>query len=172
MISRPRIGLIGKAGSGKSSAAAALASSLDFQHCKTGKLCRDVTRLVFGDEATSHLHRVSDALQTIDEGIFLDAAIRGVDMSRPVVIDAIRFQHDIDYAMAKGFTLVRIRASAEIRSQRLKGRGQVFDPNSSPLHPIETALDGLDVEVEIENNDSLEELTASVVAVAQGPMAK
>ena len=168
MPPRTRIGLIGKAGSGKSSAAAFLAAELGFQHCRTGGLCRDVSRLVFGDEATSHLHAISDVLQTISEGLFLDAALRGVDPDRAIVIDAVRFDYDVAYARANGFALVRIKAADSTRRVRLERRGQAVDHVSADTHPIEVAMDRVEADFEIENDGKPSAMTARLWAIARG----
>ena len=62
-------------------------------------------------------------------------------------------------AKAEGFKILRITAPDELRIERAKRRGDVFHADDLN-HPTETALDGFEVDYEIVNDGSLDDLYA------------
>ena len=78
------------------------------------------------------------------------------------MIDSLRFQSDLRLAQGLGCTIIRVSASDAVRVQRLKQRGQAFDPTTDGLHRSETELDAVPVDVVIENEKSLSELAAEL----------
>src|SRR5271155_1625467 len=111
------IGLIGATGVGKSTVAEHLRNVHGFHIGSTGATCRSVSRLLFGNEDKSNLVAVTDALQSLDPAIFLKAALRDVPVGHCVVIDALRYRHDYDFAVQHDYYLVRLSAPVEFRRQ-------------------------------------------------------
>ncbi|WP_366560715.1 dephospho-CoA kinase (plasmid) [Bacillus pumilus] len=76
-----------------------------------------------------------------------------------ILITDIRKPVEYERAKAEGFTILRITAPYETRFDRAKRRGDKFKADDLN-HPTETALDGFEVDYEIVNDGSLDDLYA------------
>lgn len=153
----PRFALVGKTGVGKTEVAKHLISK-GFEPCKTGAICRQISHLLFGNDWKVNTQKITDALIALEPSIFLKAALRAWDSSVPAVIDALRFQSDLEIARAQGFRIIRVVASDEKRQVWLKDRGEVFDFASDGAHRTEVELDSEDADVTIMNDGSIDDL--------------
>ncbi|USU08826.1 hypothetical protein NF700_17505 [Sphingomonadaceae bacterium OTU29MARTA1] len=125
------------------------------RYIKTGVVCREIARLLFGNEDKRSTQRLDDALTAIDKSIFLKAAIRSIKPDEGFIIDALRFSDDLTIANSLGCTTIRIVAPPSLRHERLVQRGQVFDPNTDGDHRSETELDQAEVDAEVANEGEL-----------------
>lgn len=165
-----RFALVGKSGSGKSSAGEILAERFDITHIRTGKICREIAFLLFGNEDKSSTQRLDDALTQIDPSIFLRAALREIESTtdelsgsgKGFIIDALRFESDLMLAKEHGCSIIRISAPEEVRVTRLAERKQVFDLATDGLHRSEHELDAAQADYEIVNDQDLEALRAAL----------
>ncbi|MEO9899234.1 hypothetical protein [Nisaea sp.] len=160
-----RIALIGKSGSGKSAVAEILSQKFDVPIIKTGAVCRKVSKILFGNEDKRSTQMLDDALTQIDGSIFLKSALRGVTDMDGYIIDSIRFSSDLSLAKYNGCKILRILAQDSIRVQRLQERGQVFSLESDGNHRSEVELDGVSVDNEIVNENSIAHLKCSIVSM-------
>ena len=158
-----RFALIGKTGSGKSEVARIFAEALNGQVVKTGVVCRQISKLLFGNEDKQSTQLLDDVLTSLDGSIFLKAALRGIDLSRPTILDSLRFKTDFQLATELGFRMIRVGASEELRRQRLLSRQQDFDFSRQGAHRSEVELDNVPVSFTITNNGSREQLRAAVL---------
>ncbi|MEK5298646.1 dephospho-CoA kinase [Bacillus sp. FSL R5-0659] len=76
-----------------------------------------------------------------------------------ILITDIRKPAEYERAKAEGFKILRITAPCETRIDRAKRRGDKFKA-ADLNHPTETALDGFEVDYEIVNDGSLDDLYA------------
>ncbi|WP_353854781.1 dephospho-CoA kinase [Bacillus sp. Bos-x628] len=74
-----------------------------------------------------------------------------------VLIADMRKPAEYERAIAEGFTIIRISAPTEIRIERAKRRGDVFKA-ADMNHPTETALDNFEVDYEVANDGTLDDL--------------
>lgn len=165
MVKLTRIGLIGFTGVGKSTAADHLRRVHGFHVASTGAVCRTVAKLVFGNEHKSNLLALTGALQSIDRAIFLKAALREGPATGLLVIDALRYHHDYEYALNGGFHLIRITAPLDLRRQWLQERGQTFDFETDSKHASETQLGPLDAHTTIANDGTKDQFLAKIDAL-------
>tara|TARA_R110000782_G_scaffold79115_4_gene157440 strand:- start:36647 stop:37153 length:507 start_codon:yes stop_codon:yes gene_type:complete len=164
---------MGKSGSGKSSAGRLLAERFEVPHIRTGKICREIALLLFGNEDKSSTHRLDDALTQIDPSIFLRAALREAgaenaelsESRQGFIIDALRFESDLTLAKSHGCRIIRISAPDDIRVSRLAERNQVFDLMTDGRHRSEYELDAAAVDYEIVNDNDLDSLRAALRAI-------
>lgn len=163
MTAPVRVALSGKSGSGKSRAAAIISEHFGIPHLKTGAICRQISHLLFANEDKSSTQRLDDALTKLDPSIFLRATLRGIGALDGFVVDALRFQSDLEIAREHGCRVVRIVSSDEVRYSRLAARGQVFDPLVDGQHRSETELDNALVDAEIVNDSELSDLNAALL---------
>lgn len=154
-----RIALTGRSGAGKSEIASILREEFKCEVVSTGRICRAIAQLLFGDDSKSSTQALDDALTTLDASIFLKAALRTSDTTNNnVVIDSLRFTSDANLATDLGFHLLRIEAPDEVRFRRLQTRGQAFDPSAIEQHRSENELDAYPVDGRLSNYGSRDDL--------------
>ncbi len=164
-----RFALVGKSGSGKSTAGEHLGRLAGVEHVRTGAICRQIAHLLFGNDEKRSTQRLDDALTTIDPCIFVRAALRPYGEGGGFVLDALRFCEDAVLARGMGCRIIRIVAPPELRHLRLRERGQSFDPATDGLHRSEIELDVIKVDHEIINAGDLRSMEAALAAiVAEG----
>ncbi|MCP9283017.1 dephospho-CoA kinase [Bacillus safensis] len=76
-----------------------------------------------------------------------------------ILITDIRKEAEYRRAKAEGFKILRISADSVTRAKRARRRGDVFNLKDLS-HTTETALDGFEVDYEIVNDGSLDDLYA------------
>jgi len=76
-----------------------------------------------------------------------------------ILITDIRKEAEYRRAKAEGFKILRISADSVTRAKRARCRGDVFNVKDLN-HPTETALDGFEVDYEVVNDGSLDDLYA------------
>lgn len=163
MAVSPRIALVGKSGAGKSAVATIISEKYGHEHVRTGQICRLISNLLFGDESKRHTQMLDDALVPLEPSIFLKATLRNVRLDQPLVIDSLRFITDVQIARDLGCRIIRVTASDDLRSTRLRARGQAFDIRTDGLHRSETELDQALVDGEVHNSSSTQELITRVM---------
>jgi dephospho-CoA kinase len=169
MISdKNRIALIGKSGAGKSTVARIIETTYNVPIVSTGAICRHIAEALFGNDHKASTQKIDDALTTIDESIFLKAALRDISTTTKVCVDSLRFLSDFRYAREKGFFILRVVAPDYLRLQRLRQRGQVFDPLKDGGHRSETELDSVDVDFQLANDSSIDATRIAVSALFAG----
>lgn len=153
-----RFALIGKSGAGKSTVADSIAQTYGIRRVSTGKICRAISMLLFGNEDKASTQRIDDALTLVDPSIFLRAALRDSKPQEPICVDSLRFASDYDLARSQGFEIIRVTASDVVRQRRLAARGQVFNISTDGMHRSETELDEALVDFTIHNDGTTEEI--------------
>ena len=160
-----RFALVGKSGSGKSSIGVRLSGLTGVDHVRTGLVCRQIARTLFGNEDKRSTQTLDDALTAIDPSIFLRAALRPYGEDASYVLDALRFESDALLARDLGCRIVRVVAPSKLRHERLRVRGQSFDPGTDGLHRSEMELDAIQVDHEIVNDGDIARLDQALEAV-------
>lgn len=160
-----RVALIGKSGVGKSTVAKLLNYHSGAERVSSGTICRQIAKLLFGNDDKSTTQTLDDALTQIDPSVFLNAALLAAPAGRPICLDSLRFKSDYEIAKRRGFTIVRVTAPDEVRVARLFERGQRFDLVKDGSHRSETELDEVDVDHTVENSGDIDVLEDSVRAL-------
>jgi dephospho-CoA kinase len=154
--------LIGKSGSGKTSAARIFESRFGVLTVSTGTICRKISSLLFGNDDKAATQRLDDALTAMDASIFVKAALRNVPPERLICLDALRFSSDLVVACERGLITIRITAPENIRNLRLAERKQGFNPAIDGIHRSETELNDVPVDYTIVNDGTPEELENAI----------
>lgn len=160
-----QVALIGKSGVGKSTVAKLLNYYTGAERVSSGTICRQIAKLLFGNDEKSTTQTLDDALTKIDPSIFLNAALLAAPAGRPICLDSLRFSSDYEIAKRRGFMIVRVTAPDDVRLTRLSERGQKFDLAKDGSHRSETELDRISVEHTIENSGDIDALDNSVRAL-------
>lgn len=165
MLNLHRYALLGKSGAGKSEVAKCIRDHTGGDIVKTGRICREIAVLLFGDDSKSNTQRLDDVLTGLDSSIFLKAAMRPYLAASPLIIDSLRFLSDLEIAKAQRCVTIRVIAPDDLRFRRLASRGQVFDPKANNCHRSETELDGVQTDWVVENDGDFEALRQAVTRV-------
>jgi dephospho-CoA kinase len=138
-------------------------------------------RFAFADEMKRYAHEIfnvkptpkpralyqffGEAMREYDPIVWIrmvENAISGCRM--PAVITDMRLPLEHHWARYYGYTIIRVNAPLEIRLERARLAGDVFD-ESTLAHDTESHVDGFDVDYEIVNDGTLDELFLAVDAV-------
>ncbi|MES0863261.1 HD domain-containing protein [Ruegeria sp. SCPT10] len=157
-----QVALIGKSGAGKSTVAKLLNYHAGAERISSGAICRQIAKLLFGNDDKSTTQTLDDALTKIDPSVFVNAALLTAPVGRPICLDSLRFKSDYEIAKRRGFTVVRVIAPDDVRVARLTQRGQRYDLVKDGSHRSETELDEVDVDYTVENSGDIEALENSV----------
>jgi dephospho-CoA kinase len=156
------IALAGKSGSGKTTVAEYLVRRHGYFRASTGDVCREVCRILFGSESRGILNKVTEAMKSVDEQVWLKAALRRVPVGVPVVFDSMRFNLDYDFLVARGYTTWDIQAPREIRWTRMQDRNQDFDA-ADDEHRVEREIEHRGFDMTIDNgHNSFDKLFSTV----------
>ncbi|ODB76047.1 hypothetical protein [Bacillus velezensis] len=118
----------------------------------------------------------------LDENVWIDACMAKVDayqalfarecdcglspsLKNRVLIEDVRQQNEYDRLRSEGFTIVRITAPEVLRIERARKAGDDFDLAALD-HPTEKALQTFEVDYEIVNDGTYEQLYAKLDALA------
>lgn len=168
---RPRrLALIGKSGAGKSTVADIISQDYGIRRISTGSICREISRLLFGNENKASTQKIDDALTQIDPSIFFKAALRGAAEQERICVDSLRFAADYELARAQGFEIIRVTALNETRMRRLEARGQVFIPNVDGKHRSEVDLDTAAADFKIQNDGTEDEIRTALKLIFATPV--
>ena len=160
-----RFALVGKSGTGKSTAGRRMSGLVGVDHVRTGVICRQIASVLFGNDDKRSTQMLDDALTALDPSIFVRAALRSYGEDAGYVLDALRFKSDALLARDLSCRIVRVVAPPELRYQRLRDRGQSFDPATDGLHRSEVELDAMQVDHEVVNDGSIGQLDEALAAV-------
>lgn len=159
----PSLALLGKAGSGKDTAAELLAEAYGYERLAFADTLKDTAAWIWGNEGRSDrekLQRLGVAVREIDGDAWVNAALRKLDdeghllknkgsivypgggpyQEYPVVVTDVRFPNEVSALLTRGFVTVRVVANRSQRVNRLVAINKLQD-EAQLNHVSETALD-------------------------------
>lgn len=143
-VSWPNLGLMGKAGSGKTTVAELLSEFVGYKRLSLAGPLKDIAAQLWGDEARTDrgkLQKLGVAVREIDEDSWVNLLVRSAsEQSAPVVVDDVRFPNEYWGLKAAGFYIVEVRADRHTRIERLQANGK-WQSEEQLEHISETALD-------------------------------
>lgn len=171
---RRDICFIGKAGSGKSTAAELL-ERVGYQRRSFAAPLREVVVSLWGELARNDrtkLIGVGMAMREIDPDVWANKLVTNLHAERkpwaeaglalPVaVIDDCRFHNEYWALKAEGFVFIRVIADEDVRVRRLQGNGKAITIEQMQS-PSETELDDIVPDWTIANNGDYETFVAAV----------
>lgn len=183
----PNIAFIGKAGSGKDTAAELLIEQFDYRRLAFADALKDVAESLWGTEARTDrdkLQRLGEYVRRIDEDTWVNVALRrlagaGVGLRDPnaafpivgrVAVTDCRYRNEAWRLKGEDFVIVRVLADRNKRIARLRTNGKL-GPSGWEDHISETDLDEWPADYEITNVggkvDLLEQLVQVIRAETQ-----
>lgn len=165
------IGLIGKLGSGKTTAAKHIATEYCYKRYSLAAPMREIVRIVYPylDKRDPRYRQLMQKLGTdwfraYDEDVWVNVLLSRTSLeTHPVVVDDVRFPNEARILRDRGWQLIYINASDEVRKQRCIDRDGHWD-ESVLSHPSETQIEEAAkyahhvVNGDLELNEFLEEL--------------
>jgi dephospho-CoA kinase len=149
-------------------------------------------RVAFGDALKRHAHEVfpwipqsskpralfqafGQLMREIDPDVWVkhaERAVKGAIDFRVntgaervgIVLTDVRQANEVAWCRENGFTLIRVTAPDEVRIARAIEAGDSFVENDL-VHSTELAIDGFEVDYEIVNDGSVDDLKAQVDAI-------
>lgn len=169
----PNIAFVGKAGSGKSSAAGILQdlalpiAAAGYSPVSFATPVKRMSAELWPAGRRDRWQALGAAVREIDPNTWVGIWACEVEDSRdwPIVTDDVRYENEWWAARAKGFVIVRVWAPEHVRINRLKANGKWQDAGQL-LHESETAVDHMVADYTIENSDgSLIDLAAMLLNI-------
>lgn len=167
-----RICLTGAMRSGKDVIATHLAARYGFATpIAFGDALKDVAHRAFIDVPREPkpraLYQFMNVMREYDADVWVKHVARRVDWAlndrrvNGIVISDARQPNEIEWAKSQGFTIVRVVASDDVRIARAERAGDVFTYEDL-THPTEQYIDGFDVDYEVSNDGSYDDLVVEV----------
>lgn len=143
------IGLIGKLGSGKTTAANYLASEYGYKRRSLADPMREIVKIVYPNMLGKSDPRYRPLMQKLgtdwfrsyDPDVWVNCLLARVELDiHRVVVDDVRFINEAKALRDRGWRLIYIDTSDEVRKQRCIERDGHWD-ESVLNHPSETEID-------------------------------
>lgn len=168
----PNIAFVGKAGSGKSSAATVLQElvlpgtpAMGYERISFADAVRETCDALWGCHDRDRCQKLGMAVREIDTFTWVDLwGHRVVAATWPVVCDDLRFENEWWTAKGEGFVIIRIEAPRHHRIDRLKANGKWQDEDQLD-HISEFAVDTLPADYTIVNDGTKLDLAESLVRI-------
>lgn len=167
----PKIALIGKARSGKSSIARYLVEQHGFTRYAFGDELKRLAHEVFDIDASSNKDRglyqfFGQVCRERDEDVWLRKVFRKIERENPdsILVEDVRQPNEYHALKAAGYTLIRVEAPEALRIHRAIESGDTFNLRDL-THDTETALDGFAADFTVVNDAGLPELYAQIDAI-------
>ena len=165
------IGLIGKLGSGKTTAAKHIAAEYGYNRYSLAAPMREIVRIVYPhmDKKDPRYRQLmqklgTDWFRSYDEDVWVNVLLFRTSLeTHPVVVDDVRFVNEARTLLEKGWLLIYIDASDEVRKQRCIERDGHWD-ESVLNHSSETQIEEAaqyaqySIDGDLELDEFLEEL--------------
>ena len=167
----PNIGLIGKLGSGKTTAAKHIATEYCYKRYSLAAPMREIVRIVYPhmDKKDPRYRQLmqklgTDWFRSYDEDVWVNVLLFRTSLeTHPVVVDDVRFVNEARTLLEKGWLLIYIDTSDEVRKQRCVERDGHW-VESVLYHPSETQVEEAaqyaqySIDGDLELDEFLEEL--------------
>lgn len=172
----PNVAFIGRAGSGKSTAAQHLADTYGHTVKSFAAPLKAIARGLWGEPGREELQKLGVAVREIHEDTWVDCLARSIrgqagrdalnDIWSAFTVDDCRFPNEAAMLRAERFVLVRLTVPRDQQILRLTANGK-WQNEEQLDHESETALDDCPVDYTYENTGDVMELyefLAKVVA--------
>ena len=166
----PRLAFIGRAGSGKTTAAEFLVKNMNYVHLSFARKLKDIAAQLWGPTAQkdrAKLQALGTALRDLDEEVWLYPVARDIESvvdDGGIVVDDCRFENEFDLLVDRGFYVVRVEAAEDERVRRLQANGK-FSTREDLHHVSEERQEHFPTHYRIENGNSIEAFEDEVVKI-------
>jgi dephospho-CoA kinase len=162
-IKIPKIALVGKLRSGKSTVSRYLQDNHGFTSYAFGAELKKYADEIFetnaGDKPRALYQFFGQMCRQWDDSIWINKVVDNISADNPedILIEDVRQPNEFEWARNNGYTIIRVTAPDEDRVARAKIAGDDF--NEADLeHETESHIDSFDCDYEIHNDGSLDAL--------------
>jgi dephospho-CoA kinase len=160
-----KIGLTGKARSGKDTVANYLVERHQFKRVAFGDSLKRFLSEIFPDLINENkpralLQRFGQSMREFDEDVWIKHALNKANGSKIVITD-VRQPNEYLRLKDLGYVIIRVESTTQNRFNRMMTLGDVFNENDM-RDETETALDSYDVDFTIVNDGDLSMLSEQV----------
>jgi dephospho-CoA kinase len=179
-VSVVKIALTGKLRAGKDEVAQHLYIRHGFDRVAFGDALKRNAHAVFpwisdGTKPRALYQTYGQLMREIDPGVWVkhaEQAVKGAIDFRVntgaerigIVLTDVRQQNEVDWCRSNGFTLIRVTAPDEVRIARAIAAGDDFSVHDL-CHETELSIDKFDVDFEVINDGTVDELKAQIDAI-------
>lgn len=120
----------------------------------------------------AHYQAYGQFCRSIDPYVWIDATMRELsgylrrNPSGRVLVEDVRQPDEYERLKAEGFVVIRINASDDNRRQRMIDAGDTFS-EADLTHETEQHVDGFAVDFEIQNDGTINDMTAQFDVIAR-----
>lgn len=154
------IAFIGKAGSGKTTAAQYLQREYGYSPLSIATPLKEIAEKIWGPGGVNRtrLQLLGVAVRDIDSGAWVNHLTNVAIPATPgpVVIDDCRFFNEFSALSARGFKIIKVHAPTDLRVDRLKKNGK-FNGMEALGHESECDLDDVTTDALVLNLDNTPE---------------
>ncbi|ELU5588580.1 hypothetical protein SCB17_003103 [Clostridium perfringens] len=186
-----KIALFGKARSGKDTVGKILTGEKGFHRYAFGDEIGNIIRHYFPEvrehgKPRKYYQKIGQDFRELNPDVWINCLLRKVDVSLKlnagvnqhlrgqgkkeipfnIVVTDGRQTNEADILRKNGFVIVKINCPEEIRLQRMKAMGDVFNPQDL-YHDTELQVDKIEADYEIDNFGDLAETRKQLEAILQ-----
>lgn len=167
------VGITGKMGSGKTTAARfVLTENEHFVLFRIAGKLKQIVQELDLPYTRDTLQRVATFFRKIDHDVWVKNTVKAIDETLEkssvccIVVDDVRFQNEVDFLRKRGFVIVRIKTSDEVRRKRIERRDNIsIGPKIWKRwqeDPTEVEIDRIQADYEVSNDGHMNELLVKV----------
>lgn len=171
-----KVVLFGKMRSGKDTVGNFLIKEHNFERFAFGDGIAEIIEKYFpeaweGGKPRKHYQHIGQQLRVLNTDVWINCLLRKAKMKEAyndvmkiatnIVVTDGRQVNEAERLRKEGYIIIKVTTPEEIRIERMKSLGDVFDPEDLQ-HETELQVDLIEPDVEIINDGSLEDLKAEV----------
>ncbi|MFW9992612.1 MAG: AAA family ATPase [Candidatus Odinarchaeota archaeon] len=167
------VGITGKMGAGKTTAARfVMTENEHFVLFRIAGKLKQIVQELDLPYTRDTLQRVATFFREIDHDIWVKNTVKEIDATLEkdsascIVVDDVRFQNEVDFLRRRGFVIVRIKTSDEVRRERIERRDNIsINPKTWKRwqeDPTEEEVEKIQADYEVSNDGHMNELLAKV----------
>lgn len=161
------IALTGKFRAGKDAVAKYLVEKYGYTRFAFGdelkRLAHEIYPWVPREPKPRKLYQFMNKMREFDRDVWVKHCFNRIERINcsSIVITDVRQQNELDRCRAEGFIIIRVSAPDHIRIERARVAGDSFD-EATLNHKTEHYVDSLQVDFDIDNSGTLDELHAQI----------
>ena len=171
-MSKIKIAITGKMGSGKSSLAKLISKIEDSYITSFSSKIKDIIVSLDLEPNRIIMQETGDFFRSFDNVVWVNALLKETNsISKCIIIDGIRYPFERDKLALEGFKIIKIISSDNLRRKRLEMRDKITITDNLWVewnkHGTELQIEQINSDFEIENNDTLESLHQNLIQIIQ-----